>query len=118
MAIPLTAGPPGSDDDKKTRTDKQSGVAVKERPKVQQPKMYKVLLHNDHFTTMEFVIWILQTVFRQSEAMATSIMLHIHKTGIGVAGVFPREIAESKTHKVLELAKQNDFPLQCTYEEA
>ncbi|MCK6522992.1 ATP-dependent Clp protease adaptor ClpS [Myxococcota bacterium] len=118
MPRSFTAGPPGSDDDKTGGGSGKTGVAVKERPKTQQPKMYKVLLHNDHFTTMEFVIWILQTVFRHSEAMATSIMLHIHQTGIGVAGVFPREIAESKTHKVLELAKQNEFPLQCTYEEA
>lgn len=97
---------------------RKGNTQVKERPKVKKPKMYKVLLHNDHYTTMEFVVWILQGIFRRDEAEATRIMLAIHKAGLGVAGVYTKEVAETKTRKVVELAKQNDYPLQCTYEEA
>lgn len=106
----------GDDRDKETR--RKGGVQIKERPKVKKPKMFKVLLHNDHYTTMEFVVYILEAIFRRDEAEATRIMLAIHKAGLGVAGVYTKEVAETKVRKVLELAKQNDFPLQCTFEEA
>ncbi|MCB9765808.1 MAG: ATP-dependent Clp protease adapter ClpS [Alphaproteobacteria bacterium] len=116
--VPRLAGPDDDDNDKQGRPDKKGSLALKERTRVEKPRMYKVLLHNDHYTTMEFVVYVLQRVFRHTEASATRIMLHIHNTGIGVAGVFTREIAETKTRKVVELARQADFPLQCTYEEA
>lgn len=102
-------------DDDETRRD--GNVRVKERPKVDKPKMYKVLLHNDHYTTMEFVVWILMGTFRRSEAESTRIMLAIHKSGLGVAGVYTKEVAETKVKQVAELARKNDYPLQCTFEE-
>ncbi|MED5371642.1 MAG: ATP-dependent Clp protease adaptor ClpS [Myxococcota bacterium] len=97
---------------------RRGGTQVLERTKVKKPKMYKVLLHNDHYTTMEFVVWILESVFRRNEAEATEIMLHIHQNGVGVAGIYSKEVAETKAEKTLTLAQKNNFPLQCTYEEA
>ncbi len=84
--------------------------------KVKPPRMYKVLLHNDDYTTMEFVVAILETVFHHSNASAMQIMLHIHQSGVGVAGVFTYEVAESKVTKVMALARENKFPLLCTCE--
>ena len=107
----------GSDDDKGDPKQK-GGVVVKERVETKKPKMYKVLLHNDNYTTMEFVVWILMDLFKRSEAEATRIMLLVHKNGMGVAGVYTKEIAESKCRKASELARMNEFPLQCTFEEA
>lgn len=107
-----------SADEKDGNPEKKGGLALKERSRTQKPKMYKVLLHNDDYTTMEFVVFILTAVFRHSEAEATRIMLAIHTAGIGVAGVFTREIAETKASKVVEMARQADYPLQCTFEEA
>ena len=105
-----------SDDD--LERSKQSGLALKERTTTKKPPMYKVLLHNDDYTTMEFVVDVLRRVFRRNEAEATRIMLHVHRTGIGVAGVYTREIAETKVRKVLNLARAVESPLQCTTEEA
>ncbi len=82
------------------------------------PPMFKVLLHNDDYTTMEFVVEILQKVFRKSAAEATRIMLLVHKTGFGVCGVFGEEVAETKVEIVRHLAKKSGFPLMCTMEEA
>ena len=106
-----------STDDDDTGSDREGGLAVKERPKTKKPKMWKVLVHNDDFTTMEFVVWILMTVFRHTAEESTRIMVHVHRTGIGVAGVFTKEIAETKVKKTLELARSYQFPLQCTTEE-
>ena len=86
--------------------------------KLQKPKMYKVLLHNDDYTTMEFVIFILQGIFHRAEADAVQIMLHVHKNGIGVAGVYSYEIAETRIAQVETLARQHEFPLRCSMEEA
>lgn len=85
---------------------------------LEEPRMYRVLLHNDDYTTMEFVVEILQKVFRKSPAEATQIMLLIHKNGTGVCGVFTAEIAETKVQLVHHLARKNGFPLQCSMEEA
>ncbi|MFM7736256.1 MAG: ATP-dependent Clp protease adaptor ClpS [Alphaproteobacteria bacterium] len=101
---------PSRDDDvsvvTRTRTDK----------KVQQPPMYRVLLHNDDYTTREFVVWILRTVFNRAEVEAVQIMLHVHHNGVGVAGVYPYDVAEAKVRKTSELAEQNEFPLLTTME--
>lgn len=113
----LTSNPYASTEEPKDPSRK-GGVQIKERPKVKKPKMYKVLLHNDHYTSMEFVVAILRSTFRRSEAEATQIMLHIHQNGVGVAGIYSKEIAETKAEKTLKLAEENNFPLQCTYEEA
>lgn len=105
------------------RTRRRAGegdVAVDTRAerKLKKPKQYKVLLHNDDYTTMEFVVYVLQGVFRHSEAEATQIMLHIHTRGSGVAGVYTREIAESRIAQVESLARTHEFPLRCSMEEA
>jgi len=102
--------------------DRERDVTVLPRKKakdeVKRPQRFKVLLHNDDFTTMEFVVWVLQGVFHHDEATATEIMLHVHKNGVGVAGVYPREIAESRVAQVEALARQHEFPLRASYEEA
>jgi ATP-dependent Clp protease adaptor protein ClpS len=82
------------------------------------PPMYKVLLHNDDYTTMEFVVEVLQKVFRKSAVDATRIMLLVHKTGSGVCGVFTEDIAETKVEIVHHLARKSGFPLRCSMEEA
>ena len=94
-------------------------VVTRTRPKVetQQPKRYKVLLHNDDYTTMEFVVWVLMTVFHHEEPRAMEVMLHIHRTGLGVAGIYSREIAEARVTKVTALAREHEFPLLCSMEE-
>lgn len=91
---------------------------VRTARKVQKPHMFKVLLHNDDYTTMEFVVYVLQAVFHRSESDAVQIMLHVHKNGLGVAGVYTREVAETKVAQVESLARDNEFPLRCTMEEA
>ncbi len=85
---------------------------------LQEPPMFKVLLHNDDYTTMEFVVEILEKVFHKSTAEATQIMLHVHRNGVGVCGVYPEEVAETKVEMVHHLARKNGFPLKCTMEEA
>jgi len=94
------------------------GVATERKPKLARPPLYKVLLHNDDYTTMEFVVMVLQGIFDKPHAEAVQIMLHIHKRGIGVAGVYTYEIAETKVAQVHALAEENDYPLKCTLEEA
>ncbi len=84
---------------------------------IQEPPMYKVLLHNDHYTTMEFVVYILQTVFSKTEDEAVQIMLNVHRKGVGVCGVFTAEVAETKVARVRYLSKKENYPLQCTMEE-
>jgi ATP-dependent Clp protease adaptor protein ClpS len=94
------------------------GVVTQRRRKVTHPPLYKVLLHNDDYTTMEFVVQVLQDVFHKTHAEAVQIMLHVHRNGIGVAGVFSHEVAETKVAAVHALAKKFDYPLQCSLEEA
>jgi ATP-dependent Clp protease adaptor protein ClpS len=83
-----------------------------------EPPMFKVLLHNDDYTTMEFVVEVLQAVFRKSTLEATRIMLLVHRSGTGVCGVYTAEVAETKVELVHHLARKNGFPLQCSMEEA
>ena len=89
---------------------------VKSRERVKKPRKWKVLLYNDDYTTMEFVVYVLRNVFRHSSASASRIMLLVHKSGVGVAGVYTREIAETRVSKVLSLARKEGHPLQCTME--
>jgi ATP-dependent Clp protease adaptor protein ClpS len=102
----------------KPKKEQEGGVATDTRTekKLAKPRLYKVLLHNDDYTTMEFVVALLMHVFHHSEANAQAIMLHIHKSGIGVAGIYTHEVAETKVAQVMELAKKAEFPLQCTME--
>lgn len=106
-----------SSEDKRPATPKrQEGVEVKERAKTKRPPLYKVLLHNDDYTTKEFVVMVLQAVFHKSEVDANRIMLHVHENGIGVAGVYPYEVAETKIAKTLALARRYEYPLQLSME--
>ena len=92
------------------------GLATKVRPKTKKPSMYKVLMLNDDYTPMEFVVHILERFFGKNQDEATHIMLHVHQRGVGVCGVFTHELAETKATQVMDLARQNDHPLQCTIE--
>jgi ATP-dependent Clp protease adaptor protein ClpS len=94
----------------------EDGLAVKVKVKTKKPAMYKVLLLNDDFTPMEFVVYVLERVFRKSRVEANDIMLKVHNEGVGVAGVFTYEIAETKVDQVMTLARKNEHPLQCTME--
>jgi len=98
--------------------DLDRGVITETEKKVKHPPMYRVLLHNDDYTTMEFVVQVLQEVFHKTVADATQIMLHVHRNGIGVAGVYTYEVAETKVAIVEAMARQHEFPLKCTLEEA
>jgi ATP-dependent Clp protease adaptor protein ClpS len=104
---------------KRVRQQDEPGVVTQTRPEQQtkKPPLFRVLLHNDDYTTMEFVVWILQSVFHHDETTATQIMLHVHKNGIGVAGVYTHDIAETRAAKVESLARTHEFPLRSTVEE-
>ena len=93
-----------------------TGVATKTKPKTKKPSMYRVLLLNDDYTPMEFVVHVLERYFNKDAQEATQIMLHVHQKGIGVCGIFPFEIAETKVIQVTDLARKNQHPLQCTME--
>jgi ATP-dependent Clp protease adaptor protein ClpS len=97
--------------------DREEGLVTEEKTRLNKPPLYKVLLHNDDYTTMEFVVFVLRTVFQRSEADAVRIMLSVHNQGVGVAGVYTYEIAESKVATVTEMARENDFPLLTSLEE-
>ncbi len=85
---------------------------------LEEPRMFKVLLHNDDYTTMEFVVLVLQSVFHKSFAEATQIMLNVHRSGIGVCGIYTGEVAETKVAMVHHMARESGYPLQCSMEEA
>jgi ATP-dependent Clp protease adaptor protein ClpS len=105
-----------SSDDKTPETRPKQGLAVKERPRTRRPPLYKVLLHNDDYTTKEFVVMVLQSIFHLGEVDANRVMLHVHNNGVGVAGVFPHEIAETKIARTLQLARRYEYPLQLSME--
>ena len=96
------------------RQDKQGDIL--EKTKTEQPKRFKVLIHNDDYTSMEFVVFALTNVFRHTPASASRLMLQIHRTGLGVAGVYTKEIAETRVEQTVELARDAGHPLQCTME--
>ena len=98
----------------------QADSAVQERAehKKQEPKLYNVILLNDDYTTMEFVMHVLETLFQKSPAEAYRIMMHVHRNGRGLAGVYTYEVAETKAQKVASLASEAGFPLRATIEEA
>ena len=107
-----------SDNDKRGGTTEgpNTGVVVKARPKTRKPAMYKVLMLNDDYTPMEFVVHVLERFFQKNREEATRIMLHVHRRGVGVCGVYTYEVAETKVTQVMDLARQNQHPLQCTIE--
>ena len=106
----------GGNDDDPGGNDPSTGVIVKTRPKTKKPSMYKVLMLNDDYTPMEFVVHVLEQFFNKSREEATQIMLHVHKRGVGVCGVFTYEIAETKVTQVMDFARRHQHPLQCIME--
>lgn len=94
----------------------EGSVATESERRVAHPRLYKVLVHNDDYTTMEFVVTVLTDVFHHAEPEAVRIMLEVHKKGIGVAGIFSHEIAESRVGKAARLAREHEFPLRCSME--
>ena len=96
----------------------ETGVVTRTRAKAKKPSMYKVLLLNDDYTPMEFVVMVLQRFFNMDIEQATQVMLHVHQQGVGVCGVFSYEVAETKVNQVMDAARQNQHPLQCTLEKA
>ena len=116
--VPITASPSTMSDTNKTNNPDSPnvGVVVKTRPRTRKPAMYKVLMLNDDYTPMEFVVHVLERFFQKSRDEATRIMLHVHKRGVGVCGAYTYEVAETKVTQVMDLARQNQHPLQCTIE--
>ena len=110
----LMAGNKDGEDDGGTGV----GVATRTRAKTKQPSLYKVLMLNDDYTPMEFVVLCLQRFFRMGLEDATRVMLHVHQRGVGVCGIFTYEVAETKVGQVTDFARQNQHPLQCTLEKA
>ena len=93
-----------------------TSIATKIRPKTKKPSMYKVLVLNDDYTPMEFVVMLLESVFHKSKEEATSIMLHVHQRGVGVCGGYSYDVAETKVAHVMDMARRNEHPLQATME--
>jgi len=104
--------PPGRD----RGDDGRTGLATKTRAKTKKPSLYKVLLLNDDYTPMEFVVHVLEKYFAKGREEATRIMLHVHHKGVGICGVYPYEVAETKVTQVMDFSRQNGHPLQCTME--
>ena len=102
--------------DKRDQDDRETGVVVKSKAKTKKPSMYKVLLLNDDYTPMEFVVHVLERFFNKTWEDATRIMLHVHRRGVGVCGVYTYEIAETKVNQVIDFARKHEHPLQCTLE--
>jgi len=105
-----------SDNGKRGEEGPGTGVIVKAKPKTKKPSMYKVLMLNDDYTPMEFVVHILERFFNKNRQEATRIMLHVHRRGVGVCGVYTYEVAETKVTQVMDFARQHQHPLQCTLE--
>ena len=96
----------------------QRGVLLNTKPKTKKPSLYKVILLNDDYTPMEFVIYIIEKLFNKNHEEATRIMLHVHQNGLGICGIYTYEVAETKSKAVINLAKSNQHPLQCTIEKS
>ena len=96
----------------------QEDTGVQQKPRLQEPELFRVILHNDHYTTMDFVVKVIVTVFHKTAAEATKIMLDVHKKGVGVVGVYTYDIAATKVSQVHEMARQSEFPLRASCEEA
>ena len=109
------------DDDMKAYGYEGEIIAVlvpKKKEELREPKKFKVIILNDDYTPMEFVVMVLEKIFNKKQEEATQIMLHVHKNGIGVCGTFTYEVAESKCKSVMDMAKKNEHPLQCTMEKS
>ena len=117
MGVACTRSLSGMATDKPgTRHDTEGELGVVERPRVQQPRKYVVVLHNDDYTTMEFVVHVLEKFFHLDETEATQVMLHVHHRGFGIVGTFTRDVAETKASAVMAYAKEHQHPLRVTAE--
>lgn len=105
-----------SDWDDRNPEGPNTGVVIKPRTRTKKPSMYKVLMLNDDYTPMEFVVHVLEQFFAKSHEDATRIMMHVHQRGVGVCGVFTFEVAETKVNQVIEYARRHQHPLQCSLE--
>jgi len=105
-------------DDPGDGTGPSVGIATRTRTRTKKPSLYKVLMLNDDYTPMEFVVHVLQQFFRMDMEQATRVMLHVHQRGVGVCGIFSYEVAETKVNQVMDFAQQNQHPLKCTLEKA
>ncbi len=114
----VVAADEGGDDADAGDGQGQVGIATKTRAKPKKPSQYKVLMLNDDYTPMEFVVMVLKRFFRMDMEQATRVMLHVHQRGVGVCGIFPYEVAETKVNQVMDFARENQHPLQCTLEKA
>jgi ATP-dependent Clp protease adaptor protein ClpS len=103
-------------DGNSNRDNGQTGVIIRTAPKTKKPSMYKVLLLNDDYTPMEFVVHVLERFFGKGREEATRIMLHVHQKGVGICGVYTFEVAETKVTQVMDFARKHQHPLQCTME--
>ena len=99
-----------------TKPGQSPGLLIDTKPKPQKPSLYRVLILNDDYTPMEFVVYVLERFFNKSRDEATLIMLHVHQTGVGVCGVYTYEVAETKVAQVVDMARRHQHPLQCTME--
>ena len=106
------------DEDRGSNGDSSVGIATRTRTRTKKPTPYRVLMLNDDYTPMEFVVLVLQRFFRMDREEAMRVMLHVHQRGVGVCGVFSYEVAETKVSQVIDFARQNQHPLQCTLEKA
>jgi ATP-dependent Clp protease adaptor protein ClpS len=105
-----------SEDDRQNDDGGSTGLAVQTRTKTKKPSLYKVLMLNDDYTPMEFVVHVLERFFSKTREEATQIMLHVHRRGVGICGVFTYEVAETKVTQVTDFARRNQHPLRCTLE--
>jgi ATP-dependent Clp protease adaptor protein ClpS len=105
-----------NDDEDGYGDGRSTAVVTRAKPKTKKPSLYRVLVLNDDYTPMEFVVYVLENFFNKSREDATHIMLHVHQNGVGVCGIFSYEVAETKVAQVLDLARRNQHPLQCTME--
>lgn len=106
------------EDNKYQNNDPQKGLLLESKTKIKLPPMYKVILINDDYTPMEFVVLVLEKFFNKKNEEATQIMLHVHKNGLGVCGIYTYDVAETKCKLVIDYAKKNEHPLQCTIEKS
>ena len=118
MTVPLNPISMADDADRDDDGDASTGVATRTRARTKKPTPYRVLMLNDDYTPMEFVVLVLQRFFKMDMEQATQVMLHVHQRGVGVCGVFTYEVAETKVAQVIDFARQNQHPLQCTLEKA
>ncbi|OXT00154.1 ATP-dependent Clp protease adapter ClpS [Notoacmeibacter marinus] len=116
IGSPLHLGPEDNSDKGDDDAGRGTAVITRTKPKTKRPSLYRVLLLNDDYTPMEFVIHVLERFFQMDREMATRVMLHVHTQGVGECGIFTFEVAETKVTQVMDFAHQNQHPLQCVME--